>query len=330
MRLSQADLTFFRETVAIGVPAGTPSNAGLRLVSEPVNTSNDIREFLMSRRARVTPEQAGLPVYGTNRRVPGLRREEAALLAGISVEYYTRLERGNVGSVSADVLEGIARALQLDEAERAHLFDLFRNTTVSKPRRRPSQEKVRQTVQWILDSMADVPAYVRNGRLDILAANRLGRALYSEVFAYPSRPANTARFLFLDPKATAFFPDWDTMAGDAVAILRAEAGRDPYDRRLTDLIGELSTRSDEFRVRWAEHNVKFHRTGTKRLNHPVVGELTLVYEAFDLPGDSGQRLLAYTAEPGSPSQERLGLLASWSSTPSQEPDQTIESSVEGS
>ena len=190
------------------------------------------------------------------------------MLAGISVEYYTRLERGNTNGVSDDVLEGIARALQLDEAERAHLFDLVRAAgTSSAPRRRPTQERVRPGVQQILDSIT-APAYVRNERLDILAANRLGEALYSPVFDLASRPINVARFLFLSPKASEFFVDWDTIAHDAVAILRAAAGRDPYDKRLTDLIGELSTRSDEFRVRWAAHNVKFHRTGTKRFHHP--------------------------------------------------------------
>jgi hypothetical protein len=218
------------------------------------------------------------------------------------------------------VLEGIVRALQLDEAERAHLFDLVRaaSTSAHRPaRRRPTQERVRPTVQQILDAMTEVPAYVRNGRLDILAANRLGQALYSEVLADSVRPANVARFVFLSPRASDFFLDWEIVANDAVAILRAEAGRDPYDRRLSDLIGELSTRSEEFRVRWAAHNVKFHRTGVKRLHHPLVGDLTLAYEALDLPGDTGQRILAYTAEPGSPSQEVLNLLASWSSTPSE-------------
>jgi transcriptional regulator with XRE-family HTH domain len=280
-----------------------------------VDTKNDIREFLISRRARITPEQAGLPAYGTRRRVTGLRREEVAMLTGISVEYYTRLERGNANGVSEDVLEGIARALQLDEAERAHLFDLVRAAGTASPvRRRPSQERVRPTVQRIIDGMSELPAFVRNGRLDVLAANQLGAALYSEVFVDPARPANMARFTFLSPRAPEFFKSWENVADDAVAILRAEAGRDPYDRRLSDLIGELSTRSDEFRVRWAAHNVKFHRTGVKRFHHPIVGDLTLAYEAFELPAD-GQRINVYTAEPRSPSHEALTLLASWASTP---------------
>ncbi len=281
-----------------------------------MDATGDIREFLASRRAKITPEQAGLPAYGSNRRVKGLRREEAAMLAGISVEYYTRLERGNAAGASEDVLEGVARALQLDEAERAHLFDLVRaaNATSRPTRRRPAQERVRPTVQRILDSMT-APAYVRNGRLDLIAANRLGHALYAPVFEALSGTPNMARFIFLTPRACDFFRDWEKIANDAVAILRAEAGRDPYDKLLSHLIGELSTRSDEFRVRWAAHNVKFHRTGAKTLHHPVVGDITLDYEALDLPGDTGQRILVYSAEPGSSSQQALDLLASWVTTP---------------
>ncbi len=275
---------------------------------------DDIRQFLSTRRARITPEQAGLPAYGTNRRVKGLRREEAAMLAGISVEYYTRLERGNASGVSEDVLDAVTRALQLDDAERAHLFDLVRAANTNRPSRRPAAAQVRPVVQRILDAI-DAPAYVRNGRLDILAANPLGRALYAPVFDDATQVANTARFVFLNSRAPEFFTDWDVIASDAVAILRAEAGRDPYERRLTDLIGELSTRSDEFRVRWAAHDVKNHRSGTKRLLHPVVGPLTLDYEALDLAADTGQRILVYSAEPGSPSQHALDLLASWIATP---------------
>jgi len=286
-------------------------------VSDKEHVRGDIHEFLTSRRARITPEQAGLPAYGAKRRVSGLRREEVALLAGISVEYYTRLERGNAHGVSESVLEGLARALQLDEAERAHLIDLVRvaNRT-SPPRRRPSQQRVRPSVQRILDSMSGTPAFVQNGRLDVLYANRLGSALYAEVFQDPGR-GNFGRFIFFDQRATEFYADWEGVAGDIVALLRAEAGRDPYDRALSDLIGELSTRSQEFRVRWATHNVRLHRTGVKSVHHPVVGNLTLAYEALELPGDPGQTIFAYTAEPNSPSQDALDLLASWTSTPDQ-------------
>ena len=247
------------------------------------------------------------------------------MLAGISAEYYVRLERGNIRGVSEDVLEGIARALQLDEAERAHLFDLARSASASRSApRRPTQERVRPGVQRILDSIIGAPAFVRNERLDILAANRLGEAFYAELYADPVRPVNSARFVFLNPRATQFFRDWETIANDAVGILRAEAGRDPYDRRLSDLIGELSTRSEEFRVRWAAHNVKLHRTGVKRFHHPVVGDLTFGFESLDLPGDPGQKLLVYTAEPNSPSEEALNLLASWASTPEQLPADEVQ------
>jgi len=288
-----------------------------------VDSRTEIRDFLTSRRAKITPDQVGLPVYGGNRRVAGLRREEVALLAGVSVDFYTRLERGNLNGVSDSVLEALARALQLDEAERAHLFDLARtaNTTAAtaRTRRRPAQQHVRPGVQRILDAMTTAPAYVRNGRMDILSANQLGYAVFAPIFANPVRPANIARFLFLDPAAREFYVEWDRLASDTVALLRAEAGGDPYDRALSDLIGELSTRSDTFRTRWAAHNVRFHRTGVKHLHHPVVGDLRLTFESMELTADAGLRLNAYSAEPGSPSQDALNLLASWTATPHDRP-----------
>jgi transcriptional regulator with XRE-family HTH domain len=201
-----------------------------------VDTSKEIRAFLTSRRARITPEQAGLRTYGSSpRRVPGLRREEVALLAGVSVDYYTRLERGNAAGVSDTVLEALARALQLDDTERAHLFDLARagHTSTTRRGRRPRQ-RIRPSVQHMLDAMSDVTAFVRNGRLDILGANRLGRALYSAQYEGAGQPPNTARFFFLDPRATTFYVDWDRVANDVDAVLRAEAGRDPFDRELSD------------------------------------------------------------------------------------------------
>ncbi|TCO24524.1 helix-turn-helix protein [Kribbella steppae] len=280
------------------------------------NVRTDIREFLSTRRARISPEQAGLPVYGgAQRRVSGLRREEVALLAGISTEYYTRLERGNAVGASDSVIAGIAHALQLDEAERMHLLDLLRTAGPSRrPRRRPTVQRVRPTVQRVMDSMAGTPALVLSGRLDILAANALGSALYSPAYAAPVRPPNNARFVFLDPHATEFFRDWDTVADDTVALLRAEVGRDMYDRQTSDLVGELSTRSDEFRGRWAAHNVRIHTTGVKRLHHPVVGDLELSFESFPIASDPSQSLLTYTAEPTSSSQDALNLLASWGAT----------------
>jgi transcriptional regulator with XRE-family HTH domain len=276
-----------------------------------------IREFLSTRRARISPEQAGLPIYGgARRRVSGLRREEVALLAGISTEYYTRLERGNATGMSESVIDGIAHALQLDEAERMHLLDLLRSagTTRRPPRRRPAPQRVRPSVRRVVDSMSGTPAFVLNGRLDVLAGNTLGHALFAPLFTDPVRPANTARFVFLDPRATDFFRAWDTVANDTVATLRAEVGRDPYDRQLSDLIGELSTRSNEFRIRWAAHNVRIHATGIKLLHHPVVGDLDLPFESFSLAADARQSLVTYTAEPGSPSQDALDLLASWAAT----------------
>jgi transcriptional regulator with XRE-family HTH domain len=252
-----------------------------------VDSRNEIRDFLTSRRAKITPEQAGLPAYGGNRRVPGLRREEVALLAGVSVDYYTRLERGNGRGVSDSVLEALARALQLDDAERAHLFDLvYAANTTNRKQRRAVKQQVRPSVQRVLDAMTGSPAYVRNGRLDILAANRLGTALFSPIFADPARPTNIARFMFLNPGASEFYVDWERLAGDTVALLRAEAGRNPYDKALSDLIGELSTRSETFRTRWAAHNVRFHRTGVKHLHHPDVGDLTLTYEVMELTADA--------------------------------------------
>lgn len=258
----------------------------------------EVREFLASRRARLNPKRAGLPAYGGNRRVPGLRREEVALLAGLSVDYYMRLERGNLKGASESVLGAVAKALQLDEAERAHLLDLAHaaNASGSKPRR-PSPQRVRPGVHRVLDAITGAPAWVRNGRADVLAANRLGYALYSPVLDDPVRPANTARFTFLNPRATEFYLDWENTANDMVAVLRAEAGRNPYDKGLAELIGELSTRSETFRTRWAAHNVRFQRTGRKRLHHPVVGGLDLTYEAFELLSDLGLTLLVYTAEP---------------------------------
>jgi transcriptional regulator with XRE-family HTH domain len=275
-----------------------------------------IRAFLATRRTRITPEQAGLPVYHTDRRrVSGLRREEVAVLAGISTEYYTRFERGNATGVSESVIDGIAHALQLDDAERAHLLHLIRTAgTTRPPRRRPAPQPVRPAVQRVLDSMTGTPAFVLNGRLDILAANALGRALYSPIYADPIRPANNARFIFLDPHASEFFRDWAKIANDTVALLRAEAGRDPHDRGVSDLIGELSTRNDEFRVRWAAHNVRIHTTGVKLIHHPIVGDLELPFESFPIPGEQSQSLLTYSAEPGSPSQDALSLLASWAAT----------------
>ncbi|GAA3521480.1 helix-turn-helix transcriptional regulator [Streptosporangium album] len=242
-----------------------------------------------------------------------MRREEVALLAGVSADYYIKLERGNARGVSDSVLEALSRALQLDEAERAHLFDLAAANRTRTPTRTPKPH-VRPSIQRILDSMSTTPAYVRNRRLDILATNQLGKALINPILAAPRRPPNVARFMFLDPTATDYYLDWERMAAGTVAILRAEAGRDPHDKALTDLVGELSTQSDLFRTRWATHNVRQHRTGVKTLHHPVVGELTLDYDALELPADTGLTIMAYSAAPATPARDALNLLASWAAT----------------
>jgi transcriptional regulator with XRE-family HTH domain len=283
-----------------------------------MDSRNDVSEFLRSRRAKVTPDQVNL-IVGGNRRVPGLRREEVATLASVSVDYYARLERGNLTGVSDDVLEAIARALRLDDAESSHLFALARAAQPGPARRRRAAkpQELRPSLQRFMDAITGAPTWVRNERMDFIAANPLGRALYAPVLADPVQPANTARFMFLNPAAPDFFPDWEQNANDVVAVLRGYAGRTPHDRSLSDLIGELATRSDEFRTRWAAHNVRFHRTGLKRIHHPVVGDLELSYEAMELPANPGWTMFAYTAEPGSASDERLSLLASWAATSSE-------------
>jgi transcriptional regulator with XRE-family HTH domain len=279
-----------------------------------MDTKGEIRDFLTSRRARITPGDVGLRTFGS-RRVPGLRREEVATLAGVSVDYYNRMERGNLGGVSDSVLDALARALRLDEAERAHLFDLARASGPSPRRRRgSSKQNVRPSVQWLLDSMTGSAAIAENGRLDALASNQLGRALYSHLFDGSGRPVNFARYVFLDPQAKEFFADWERAAKDVAALLRSEAGRDPLDRELSDLVGELSTRSEEFRGHWATHNVRLHNKGEKGFNHPIVGELELSYNRIELPADHGLAIVAYTAEPGSRSSEAFDLLASWAAT----------------
>ena len=283
-----------------------------------MDTRNDLREFLTTRRARLTPGQVGLPDFGGRRRVPGLRREEVALVAGMSVEYYIRLERGNATGVSEAVLEGISRALQLDDAERSHLYDLARAASRgARPqlrRRRARAQQVRPGVQQLLDAMDNVPAFLQNGRLDIIAINRLGQAVFSEMYVQPRRPANFGRFVFLDPRARGFYRDWDDAAQQTVALLRTEAGRAPHDRALSDLVGELSTRSDAFRALWASHDVREHRTGIKIIHHPFVGDLDLNYEAMDLTSDRGLLFIAYTAQAGPPSHDALTVLSSWAAT----------------
>jgi transcriptional regulator with XRE-family HTH domain len=274
----------------------------------------EVAEFLRTRRNRITPGQAGV-IGGGRRRVPGLRREEIAILAGVSVEYYARMERGDLAGVSAEVLDALARALQLDEAETDHLHDLARGAGPAPPqRKRPAEQSVKPTLQRFLDAVTGAPMWVRDRSMDFIAANPLGRALYAPILDDPANRGNTARFTFLNPAAQIFFPDWEQNADDMVATLRSYAGQNPLDKKLTDLIGELVTRSDVFRHRWAAHHVRHHRAGIKRIHHPAVGDLEFSYQAMDLPATPEWFMFAYTAEPGSPTEERLKLLGSLAAT----------------
>ncbi|TNM68133.1 helix-turn-helix transcriptional regulator [Streptomyces sp. NP160] len=291
----------------------------------------EVREFLTTRRAKVSPADAGLPAVG-QRRVTGLRRAEVAALAGISVEYYAKLERGTIAGVSASVLEGLARALQMDDAERTHLFDLAQaadgTAALARPRRRSTARWTpRPSLQWALDAITVSPAIVRNGRMDLLATNPLGWAMHSSLHEAAARaaggaggsggtgaPPNFARYTFLDEDARRFYPDWDTAAHTAVSILRTEAGRAPHDKDLHDLVGELSTRSEAFRRLWGAHDVRLHGAGSKAFHHTAVGRLDLTYESMDMVSEPGLTMTIYAAEPASPTVEALRLLASWAAT----------------
>ena len=283
-----------------------------------MDTSDAISEFLTTRRAKLTPSQVGLPDFGGRRRVPGLRREEVALVAGMSAEYYKRLERGNAAGVSEAVIDGVSRALQLDEAEHAHLYDLVRaaNAGAHPQQRVRTTRKTQLTsgMRQTIDAMSTVPVFIQNGRLDAVATNRLGAALFSEMLDGARPPANAARFIFLEPRAQTFYREWEAQTRQIVAVLRAEAGRSPYDRQLTDLVGELSTRSDLFRKLWGAHDVREHRTGLKLVHHPLVGDLDLTFQAMDLASDRGLQMIVFSAEPGSPTYERLQLLANVAET----------------
>ena len=278
----------------------------------------EVKAFLTSRRAKITPQQAGLGAHARNRRVPGLRRSEVADLAGVSVEYYAQLERGDLGGVSDSVLQSLVRALRLDEAEQAHLFDLARAAgPAARTRRKAPARPVRPAVLRLLELMTEIPVIVNSAHLDVVAVNALGEALFGPVLA-SARPAgqlaNHARFTFLDPWARDYWIDWNRSADDCVTQLRTEAGRDPYDKVLSDLVGELSTRSDAFGIRWAAHDVRLHRTGLKQFRHPVVGELRLSFEVMELPANPGLSLIAFSAEAGSPDDDALKMLASFGAT----------------
>lgn len=282
--------------------AGADAHAGLDRRAE-------LSEFLRTRRARLQPEDVGLPHYGRHRRVPGLRREELAQLAGVSVAYYTRLEQGNGQGVSAEVLDSIARALRLTDAEHAHL------THLAKPKHKKKQaaptQQVRSSLRQLLDTMDAVPAYVVGRRSELLAWNRMAAAVFGDWSRMPAQERNWARMVFLKPEYRDLYLDWEQKAIDVVCGLRMEAGCYPEDPRLSALVGELSVKSEDFRRLWAAHDVKEKSHGVKRLRHPLVGELDLRYESFKLADDADQSLVLYHAEPGSASAEALRLLASW-------------------
>ncbi|MET7319628.1 helix-turn-helix transcriptional regulator [Streptomyces sp. NPDC005549] len=278
----------------------------------------EVSAFLKSRRDRITPQQAGMPVFG-QRRVAGLRRGEVAMLAGVSVEYYTRLERGNLSGVSDHVLDAICKALRLDDTERDHLYTLARAANTGPPRtrrRNTRKQTVRPSVLRIIEGLQVQPAYVRNNRMDILAANPLGRALLHELFE--QEPANTCRFVFLDPRAPRLYLDWERVARNGVGVLRVETAKNPYDPELCALIGELSTRSNAFRTMWGAQDVHTYTRGTKRFQHLAVGELDLIHETLDLPGDDRLSITVYNADPGTPAADALRLLASWAATQERE------------
>jgi len=277
-------------------------------------TPNDVQQFLTALRARMTPEKAGLTTFGGERRVPGLRREEVAQLAGVSTAYYTRMERGDLGGVSESVLYALVRALQLNDAESAHLFDLARAATPSGARRAPRakpETRVSPLVAQLLDTMRDVPVVAMNRVTTVAGSNALGRALFPHFFTEGGTPVNSARYLFLDERAKTFYADWETSAREAVSALRLLAGQDPTDRALMALVGELATRSTDFRTWWGGHTVRTHNTGIKRINHPIVGAMTLSYETLLLPSSSGIVVATYLAEPGSSSADALDMLRSW-------------------
>lgn len=296
---------------------------------DPAVNRTDIRDFLTSRRARLTPEQVGLPTSG-RRRVPGLRREEAATLAGVSTEWYTRLEKGHIGGVSDEVLDAVAKGLRLDEDERTYLFDLAHAARPTpRSQRRRKDVEVPPSVQWMLDSMTLSAAFVRNGRLDVTAGNALFTALYRPMFNSATIDRNGrhnfARYIFLDPASPEFFIDWDDAAEITVGLLRAEAGRNPHDRALRELVGDLSTLSTEFRTLWAAHDVRIRHDGIKRLQHPDVGRIEMIYRSMDLPlsHHAVHDLTVYTAEPGTSFEERLKLLTSWAATSAQATEQPV-------
>ncbi len=277
-----------------------------------MDNKREVQEYLTALRARLTPEAAGLTVFGGERRVPGLRRDEVAQLAGISTAYYTRIERGDLSGVSESVLYALVRALQLNEAETTHLFDLAHAASAPRPRSRSQADpRISARLALMMETMRDVPAICLTRLGDPAASNALGRALFPHLFPMGRPPLNHTRYLFLDPRSQEFYPDWETSARETVSSLRLLAGQDPADRALMSLVGELSTHSTEFRTWWSGHTVRLHNSGTKRINHPVVGELTIGYDVLTIQATPGLRITTYLPEPGTPSADALDILRSW-------------------
>lgn len=285
-----------------------------------MDRSREISDFLRTRRARISPDEAGLPSDGRARRVPGLRREEAARLAGVSTEYYTRLEQGRASNPSPEVLVALADALRLDAAEREHLSDLLARPTATR-RTAQSPQRVRTGLYLTLQALDHRPAFILGRRTDVLASNHLARAVLTDFDALPASQRNLARYYLLDPQARERTGDWERIAAETVAILRLEAGRYPHDRRLADLVGELTVRSPEFSIWWNDHRVLRRTHGAKHYHHPLVGDLYFSYESLQPPGDPDQTLCLYNAEPGSPTAQSLQILRSWNtpSAPAQDP-----------
>lgn len=275
--------------------------------------NKDVSEFLTSLRAALTPEKAGLTFFVGERRVPGLRREEAAQLSGVSTAYYTRMERGDLSGVSESVLHALARGLQLDEAQVAHLFDLAKHASGSRqPRQANVDGQMTARVGQLIEAMGNVPAIAMNRLSEPVGSNALGRALFPDLFPQGRQPVNHSRYLFLDPSSKLFYPDWETSARDVVSSLRLLVGQSQGDQALLGLVAELADGSADFRKWWGSHTVRIHSAGAKRINHPVVGELTVNYEALQVTSVPGVRLVTYLAEPGTSSADALDMLRSWS------------------
>ena len=280
--------------------------------------SRELPDFLRTLRARTTPDQAGLPPDGRARRVPGLRRDEVARLAGVSTEYYTRLEQGRARNPSPEILNALAHTLQLDHSEREHLTDLLARPATAR-RTVAGPQRVRPGLHLMLQTLDHVPAFILGRRTDVLASNRLAREVLTDFDALPAPRRNLARYYLLDPEARERVGDWERIAAETVAILRLEAGRHPHDRQLADLVGELTLRSPEFSTWWNDHRVLRRTHGSKHYHHPLVGDLYFSYESFQVPGDTDQALCVYNVEPGSDTSQGLQLLTSWT-TSQQAPD----------